>query len=170
MHPQAGLEPDERMGHARQLRHLGRLRAARRCWPAGARQEYRSRHPCTTFARPIHHPRPAARGPLVHHGPPCGHWSTAGEARLTASVADPSAVEAEISRAGRCVQRRPFRLRRPKTFPHRSSQSRSVRAPCASRRCAPQLARRAAFEARPGRRVARLQRRYPRPHRDGSTQ
>jgi hypothetical protein len=36
VHPQASRERDERMGHARKLRHLGRLRAARRRAPWGA--------------------------------------------------------------------------------------------------------------------------------------
>jgi hypothetical protein len=60
------------MGHARELRHLGRLRAARRRGLAGRVRS--SGHDTLVLHshRPMHHPRPAARAPRVHHGPACG--------------------------------------------------------------------------------------------------
>jgi hypothetical protein len=63
VHPQAGRERDERMGHARELRHLGRLHAARRRWPAGRLRSIGHDTLVLHSHRPIHHPRPAAQAP-----------------------------------------------------------------------------------------------------------
>jgi hypothetical protein len=72
VHPQAGRERDERVGHARELRHLGRLRAARRRGPAGRVRSIGHDTLVLHSHRPIHHPRPAARAP-GHHGPIIGN-------------------------------------------------------------------------------------------------
>ncbi|HEY6685272.1 MAG TPA: hypothetical protein VI094_03585 [Propionibacteriaceae bacterium] len=65
VHPQAGRERDERVGHTRELRHL--RSAARGPTPraCGARQEYRSQHPCTTFAPANSPPATCGAGPWL---------------------------------------------------------------------------------------------------------
>jgi hypothetical protein len=63
VHPQAGRERDELMRNTWELRHLGRLRAARRRGPVGRVRSIGHDTLVLHSHRPIHHPGPAAQAP-----------------------------------------------------------------------------------------------------------
>jgi hypothetical protein len=89
VHPQARRERDERMGHARELRHLGRLHAARRRGRAGRVRSIGHDTLVLHSHRPIHDPRPGAGPWFIMDRPPrrvpSGTFVTHAASRLSVS-------------------------------------------------------------------------------------